>query len=129
MSSNFSFNSLPLEIKIYIVLLAKLQDANYARRLRSNLSVNILKENLWRGKSLNALFCVSKELNHLASAHIFNVRMSSKVLNDEANIPYLFQTIQSVQIIPTKSLPLFRHIILPRRSIYVTFAYFNSHRV
>lgn len=90
MSSNISFNSLPLEIKVYIVLLAELQDINYANRLRSSSSVNTLKENIWKGKSLNALFCTSKELNHLASVHIFDVCMSSKVSSDEADVSYLF---------------------------------------
>lgn len=72
-----SFGSLSVEIKTYIVRLARLQDVAFSTReallYRQERNAFLPRELKWHGRSTNALFMVNKELSALAAAHLFEV--------------------------------------------------------
>lgn len=74
-----SLSSLPIEIKALIVQYSFLQDESYESRVDSTdravseLTENILKENKWRGHSLNALFLTDNCFSNLCAVYLFKV--------------------------------------------------------
>lgn len=76
-----SLLGLPTEIKAYIVKLAHWQDLAHAQRTKdaspgAEAAAKLVKSPR-AGRSLNALFLVTKELSNLAAAHLFEVRFLS----------------------------------------------------
>lgn len=75
-----TLSSLPSEIKAEIVSLLHQQDANFKEKAETSRKefkslAGALSENPWRGRSLNSLFCCSKEWNQLAAVKLFHVRV------------------------------------------------------
>lgn len=69
-----SLLGLPTEIKAHIVKLAKQADEHHYERVASEGEVDgATADNVWYGRSTNALFLVNKELQGLAAEHIFLV--------------------------------------------------------